>query len=109
MQEPFLSFNFGHLITLAGVFIAWWNVRVTQRTNDEARKVQQQIRDRELAEDIQRRHDENRDMLTNIRIKVEGLAHLDPCIDELKEAISELRKEFTRCIQGNRWKPYGEK
>lgn len=103
MAEPFLSFNLGHLITLAGVFIAWWNVRVTQRTSDEARKVQQQIRDKEFQDQVQRRHEENRDKLTNIMIRVEGLAHLDPCMDELKQEIAELRREFNKCIQANRW------
>lgn len=101
MDKSLIDYLLANAIPLIGVGAAWWNIRVNQRTHAEAEKIRQQILAKEIADKMEERHDENHELLTNIRIRVEGLQHLDPCLDDLKKEVRELTRRFSDCFRQN--------
>lgn len=45
-------------------------------------------------ERTEKRHEQNLCALNEIRLEISKLAHLDPCVDELKEEILRLRERI---------------
>lgn len=60
-----------------------------------------QKRDRDAAEEkINKRHQENQELMTQIRIQIEGLKHLDPCLDDLKAEVTKLHERVDK-VEGS--------
>lgn len=75
-MQDFWGLDLGNLLTIISIIVAYASLRHQQRN------------------DTQAKHEENVQMLTAIRLKVEALMHLDDCVDELKAEIGELRRMF---------------
>jgi len=110
MEKALVDFVLGHAINITAVLIAYLALRRNQKA--DAKKVFDDLaKDNDTRDKaIQERHEANIramadlkisgiEALNNIKVKLGKLEHLDPCIDDLKNEMSELRKQFMECIR----------
>jgi len=86
---PLTGESVGVVINVLALAVAYLSMRAGQK------------RDRDAAEEkINKRHQENQELMTQIRIQIEGLKHLNPYVDELKADVAKIRERLHK-VEGS--------